>query len=128
MPITRKRRREKHNHKKSRKMRGGLFESSSPYFSSAKTQVQKQLGQAASAVYDRAKIVSDTASEAMKEQGVKILNELQSQATDIINVVKGEVNAIIDDALADLKIKASDAAKKAVAEALVAVKSQIKMV
>jgi len=106
-------------------MRGGLPGSS--YISSATTQVQQQLGQAASAVYGRVKDVSDIATEAIKEQGVKILNELQSQATQIINELKEQVNVITDAALAELKIQASAAAKQAVAEALVAVKSQIKM-
>jgi CRISPR/Cas system CSM-associated protein Csm3 (group 7 of RAMP superfamily) len=96
-------------------MRGGLL-SVSPYISSAKTQAQQQLGQAASAVYGRVKVVSDKATEAMKEQATKILGELKEQ-----------VNAITDAALAELKIQASAAAKQAVAEALVAVKSQIKM-
>ena len=58
MSITRRRRGEKHNHKKSRKMRGGLPGSS--YISSAKDHAQEQLGLAASAVYGRVKDVSNT--------------------------------------------------------------------
>ena len=122
MPITRRRRGEKRNHKKSRKMRGGWDPSS---FSTAKTQVQQQFGQAASAVYGRVKDVSGIAAEAIQDQATKILDELQSQATQILDELKEQVNAITEDALAELKIKASAAAKQAVAEALVAVKSQI---
>ena len=126
MSITRRRRGEKRNHKKSRKMRGGDLTGSS-YISSAKDHAQEQLGIAASAVYGRVKDVSTIATDAIQAQATKILDTLKNQATDIINELKEQVNTITDAALAKLKIQASAAAKQAVAEALVAVKSQIKM-
>jgi|APGre2960657423_1045063.scaffolds.fasta_scaffold30136_2 hypothetical protein len=126
MSITRRRRGEKRNHKKSRKMRGGDLPGSS-YISSAKDHAQEQFGQAASAVYGRVKDVSNTATKAIEEQATKILDTLKNQATELINELKEQVNTITDAALAKLKIQASAAAKQAVAEALVAVKSQIKM-
>lgn len=125
MSITRRRRGEKRNHKKSRKMRGGLPGSS--YIPSATAHAQEQFGQAASAVYGRVKDVSDKATEAIQAQATKILDTLKNQATEIIDELKEQVNTITDAALAELKIQASAAAKQAVAEALVAVKSQIKM-
>jgi len=127
MSITRKRRRrgEKRNHNKSKNMRGGLPGSS--YISSATAHAQEQFGQAASAVYGSVKDVSAKATEAIEAQGLKILNALKNQAIEIIDDVKEQVNIITDAALAELRIQAKAAAKQAVADALVAVKSQIKM-
>jgi uncharacterized protein (DUF885 family) len=156
MSITR-RRREKRNHNKSKHMRGGMCSfSSNPstsrtlfggrshtrrkqkggdeplqntpsYFSDFTSQAHQQFKKGASDIYGRISDVSNHATQALQEQGIKVLDGLQSQAKVIIDDVKKQVNDITDAALEELKIQSRAAAKQAVADALFAAKSQIKM-
>ena len=150
MSITRRRRREKLNHNKSRNVRGGLssFTSNSStsstlfrgrhhtrrkqyggvvdrpsYFPDFVSKANETVGKGASIVYDSVKDVSNHATEAFQDQSVKILNELKSQAKGIIDNVKSQVNDFTDAALAEFKIKATAAANQAVADALLKLKS-----